>query len=111
MCCRYSQAHLWEAFLGLLVQGLTNEWTETRNIARIIAHPNYDPGSFNNDLALMELDSAVTLNQNIWPICLPSPSYDVPAGQEAWITGWGSTAEGGEAEPVPSQEEQNVCSK
>uniref|UniRef100_A0A3Q3FRT3 Peptidase S1 domain-containing protein n=1 Tax=Kryptolebias marmoratus TaxID=37003 RepID=A0A3Q3FRT3_KRYMA len=52
--------------------------------------------SFDNDLALMKLDSDVSLNQHIWPICLPSSTYDFPAGQEAWITGWGTTQEGGE---------------
>uniref|UniRef100_A0A3B4XEE2 ST14 transmembrane serine protease matriptase b n=1 Tax=Seriola lalandi dorsalis TaxID=1841481 RepID=A0A3B4XEE2_SERLL len=73
----------------------TNEWTMRKNIKRIIAHPDYNPLTYNNDIALMELDTEVTLNQNIWPICLPSPTYDFPAGQEAWITGWGATREGG----------------
>lgn len=63
---------------------------------QIIAHSEYNPLSYNNDIALMELDANVTLNQNIWPICLPSPTYDFPAGQDAWITGWGATREGGE---------------
>lgn len=63
---------------------------------RIIAHRDYNPMTYDNDIALMELDTNVTLNQNIWPICLPSPTYDFPAGQEAWITGWGATREGGE---------------
>lgn len=63
---------------------------------RIIAHHGYNPLTYDNDIALMELDANVTLNQNIWPICLPSPTYDFPAGREAWITGWGATREGGE---------------
>lgn len=82
--------------LGLHVQSQTNEWTVRRNVKRIIAHHDYNPMTYNNDIALMELDTNVTLNQNIWPICLPSPTYDFPAGQEAWITGWGATREGGE---------------
>lgn len=95
-CCRYSQADQWEALLGLHVQSLTSEWTVRRNVRRIIAHSEYNPLSYNNDIALMELDASVNLNQNIWPICLPSPTYDFPAGQDAWITGWGATREGGE---------------
>lgn len=63
---------------------------------RIIAHRDYDPLTYDNDIALMELDANVTLNQHIWPICLPSSTYDFPAGREAWITGWGATREGGE---------------
>lgn len=94
--CRYSQAGQWEARLGLLVQSQTNEWTVSRKVRRIITHPQYDPRSYNNDIALMELDANVTLNQNIWPICLPSPTYEFLPGHEAWITGWGAVREGGE---------------
>ncbi|KAI3357911.1 hypothetical protein L3Q82_016294 [Scortum barcoo] len=92
---KYSQADQWEALLGLHVQSQTNEWTVRRNVRRIIAHQDYNPLTYDNDIALMELDATVTLNQNIWPICLPSPTHDFPAGQEAWITGWGATREGG----------------
>lgn len=92
---RYSQADQWEALLGLHVQSQTNEWTVRRNVRRIIAHRHYNTDTYDNDIALMELDADVTLNQNIFPICLPSASYQVQAGQEAWITGWGVTREGG----------------
>ena len=70
-----------------------------RNVRRIIAHQDYNPLNYDNDIALMELDDIVDLNQYIWPICLPSSTYDFPAGREAWITGWGTTSEGGEATP------------
>ncbi|XP_059189470.1 ST14 transmembrane serine protease matriptase b [Centropristis striata] len=92
---KYSHADQWEALLGLHVQSQTSEWTVRRNVRRIIAHTDYNSFTYNNDIALMELDSNVTLNQNIWPICLPSATYDFPAGKEAWITGWGATIEGG----------------
>lgn len=65
---------------------------------RIVAHRDFDRLTFNNDVALMELDSDVPLNQHIWPICLPSPAHRFPAGQEAWITGWGAGREGGGGE-------------
>lgn len=78
------------------MQGQTNEWTVSRGVRQIVAHRDYDPFTYNNDIALMELDTNVTLGQKIWPICLPSPTYHFPAGCEAWITGWGATTEGGE---------------
>uniref|UniRef100_A0A3P9I1T8 Suppression of tumorigenicity 14b n=1 Tax=Oryzias latipes TaxID=8090 RepID=A0A3P9I1T8_ORYLA len=92
---RYSEAHHWEALLGLHVQGQTNEWTVKRRVRRIIAHEDFSYETYDNDIALMELDADVRLNQYIWPICLPSPAHDFPAGQEAWISGWGATSEGG----------------
>ncbi|XP_038579389.1 suppressor of tumorigenicity 14 protein homolog isoform X2 [Micropterus salmoides] len=105
---KYSQADQWEALLGLLVQSLTNEWTVRRNVRRIFAHQDYNPMTYDNDIALMELDTDVTLNQNIWPICLPSPTYDFPAGQEAWLTGWGATREGGLAATVLQKAEVRI---
>ncbi|CAN9515311.1 unnamed protein product [Ophioblennius macclurei] len=92
---RYSQADQWQVLLGLHMQGQINEWTVTRSVKRIVAHGDYNPVTFDNDIALMELDADVSLNQNIWPICLPASSHDFPAGEEAWITGWGNTREGG----------------
>lgn len=92
---RFSQADQWQVLLGLHMQGQINEWTVTRRVKRIVAHGDYNPLTFDNDIALMELDADVALNQNIWPICLPSSSHDFPAGQVAWITGWGNTREGG----------------
>ncbi|KAM9855616.1 suppressor of tumorigenicity 14 protein homolog [Aulostomus maculatus] len=105
---KYSQADQWEAFLGQLVQSQTNEWTLRRKVKQIIAHRDYNHYTYDNDIALMALDTPVTLNQNIWPICLPSPSYDFPAGQEAWITGWGATREGGVAASVLQKAEVRI---
>ncbi|GLD63845.1 suppressor of tumorigenicity 14 protein homolog [Lates japonicus] len=105
---KYSQADQWEALLGLHAQSQISEWTERRNIKRIIAHQDYNPLTYENDIALMELDSEVTLNQNIWPICLPSRTYDFPAGQVAWITGWGATREGGVAAVILQKAEIRI---
>lgn len=96
---RYSQADQWEVYLGLLNQGETSKSTQKR-VKRIIPHPQYDHLSYDNDIALMELDSPVTLNQNIWPICLPDPTHYFPAGKSVWITGWGKLRE--ESDPVAS---------
>ncbi|XP_068588278.1 ST14 transmembrane serine protease matriptase b [Cebidichthys violaceus] len=105
---KYSQADQWEALLGLHVQSQTNEWTVRRNVKRIIAHRDYNPFTYDNDIAVMELSANVTLNQNIWPICLPSATYDFPAGREAWITGWGATREGGLAATVLQKAEVRI---
>ncbi|XP_075882860.1 suppressor of tumorigenicity 14 protein homolog isoform X2 [Nelusetta ayraudi] len=105
---KYSQADQWEALLGLLVQSQTNEWTVRRRVRRIIAHPRYDRRSYDNDIALMELDANVTLNQNIWPICLPSTTYEFPAGREAWITGWGAVREGSQRASVLQKAEVRI---
>ncbi|XP_061694237.1 suppressor of tumorigenicity 14 protein homolog isoform X2 [Syngnathoides biaculeatus] len=93
----HSRPDQWEAFLGQHDLSRTSEWTVRRKVTRIVAHRDFDQLTFDNDVALMELESDVPLNQHIWPICLPSPAHGFPDGQEAWITGWGATREGGAA--------------
>uniref|UniRef100_A0A671RXS1 Suppressor of tumorigenicity 14 protein homolog n=1 Tax=Sinocyclocheilus anshuiensis TaxID=1608454 RepID=A0A671RXS1_9TELE len=88
----YSQPDQWEVYLGLLNQGETSKST-LKHVKRIISHPLYDHLSYDNDIALMELDSPVTLSQNIWPVCLPEATHDFPAGKSVWITGWGKLRE------------------
>ncbi|KAI7796445.1 ST14 transmembrane serine protease matriptase b [Triplophysa rosa] len=89
---RYSQPDQWEVYLGLHTQSETSKST-LKSLKRIISHPRYDHVSYDNDIALMELDSPVTLNQNIWPICLPEPTHDFQTGKAVWITGWGKLRE------------------
>lgn len=92
---RITSADKWNVLLGLHSQGSTNEWTVHRKVKRILAHSQYDPITFDCDLALMELNEDVVLNQNVWPICLPASTHRFTPGTVAWITGWGSTREGG----------------
>uniref|UniRef100_A0A3B3TML2 Suppression of tumorigenicity 14b n=1 Tax=Poecilia latipinna TaxID=48699 RepID=A0A3B3TML2_9TELE len=102
--CLHAAADRWDAWLGLHAQGQSNQWTEQRKVKRIVVHPDYDRVSLDGDIALMELEPDLILNQNIWPVCLPSAAHHFPAGQEAWITGWGATVEGGEADVKVVQE-------
>ncbi|KAJ0036552.1 hypothetical protein NQD34_005229 [Periophthalmus magnuspinnatus] len=92
---RFTSADQWDVLLGLHSQSSANEWTVRRRVQRILAHPDYDPMTYNNDVALMELDKDVVLNQYVWPICLPAETHRFSSGTEAWITGWGATREGG----------------
>ncbi|KAM4566808.1 ST14 transmembrane serine protease matriptase a [Odontesthes bonariensis] len=94
---RYSQPGTWEAYLGLHIQRQTASHVVKRNLIRIIPHPNYNSFTFDNDIALMELDSPVAYSDHIRPICLPSSQHDFPASETVWITGWGATREGGNA--------------
>lgn len=90
---RYSQPGTWEVYLGLHEQSKKNT-AQKRGLKRVISHPYYNAYTFDNDIALMELDSPVKFSDTIKPICLPSPSYVFPVGKSVWITGWGATREG-----------------
>ncbi|XP_063697796.1 serine protease filzig [Culicoides brevitarsis] len=60
----------------------------TKNVKQIIVHRQYDPATFENDLALLQLESPVHYDTHIVPICLPPDSADF-TGRKATITGWG----------------------
>uniref|UniRef100_A0A8C6TN62 Suppression of tumorigenicity 14b n=1 Tax=Neogobius melanostomus TaxID=47308 RepID=A0A8C6TN62_9GOBI len=74
--CVFTSADQWDVQLGLLTQGRSDEWTVQ---------------TYDSDVALMELDKEVDLNQHVWPICLPAKTHRFISGTEAWITGWGSS--------------------
>ncbi|XP_017786556.1 PREDICTED: mucin-3A [Nicrophorus vespilloides] len=66
----------------------------SRNVKRVIVHRQYDPATFENDLALLELEHPVQFDQHIIPICLPRDHEDF-TGRMATVTGWGRLKYGG----------------
>lgn len=60
----------------------------SKNVKRVIVHRQYDAATFENDIALLELESPVTYDQHIVPICMPDDDDDF-TGRMASVTGWG----------------------
>lgn len=60
----------------------------SRNVRRVIVHRNYDPATFENDLALLELESPIQFDAHIVPICMPDDNTDY-TNRMATVTGWG----------------------
>ncbi|XP_068245825.1 venom protease-like [Palaemon carinicauda] len=69
-----------------------------RRIATFKLHPNFNGRTFENDIALLILESPVTFNDYIRPICLP-PSNDF-TGVTATVVGWGALVYQGPVSPV-----------
>ncbi|CAN9511627.1 unnamed protein product [Ophioblennius macclurei] len=113
---RYSHPATWEAQLGLHTQRQTANHVEKRGLKRIISHPNYNDYTFDNDIALMELDRPVAFTDYIQPVCLPAAQHHFSPGNTVWITGWGATREGGFAATVLQKAQvrlinQTVCNQ
>ncbi|KAL1497555.1 hypothetical protein ABEB36_008496 [Hypothenemus hampei] len=66
----------------------------SRNVKRVIVHRKYDAATFENDLALLELESPVKFDAHIIPICLPPDNSDYTK-RMATVTGWGRLKYGG----------------
>ncbi|KAH8394673.1 hypothetical protein KR222_001454 [Zaprionus bogoriensis] len=64
-----------------------------RGATRVKTHELYNPRSFDNDIALIQLDRPLSFEGHMRPICLPVPSASFD-GEVAIVTGWGALREG-----------------
>lgn len=61
----------------------------TRQISRIILHPDYEEKSKNNDIALLELEKPVQFTKYIRPICIHKSSGYPERWAKCFVSGWG----------------------
>lgn len=63
---------------------------QIKDIYTIIIHANYDPITYDNDIAIIKLVSPATINNYVHPISLPHfLDFELP-GFKCTITGWGN---------------------
>uniref|UniRef100_A0A3B5LVN3 Peptidase S1 domain-containing protein n=1 Tax=Xiphophorus couchianus TaxID=32473 RepID=A0A3B5LVN3_9TELE len=80
-------------YLGL--QSLTSSANVvSRSAAQIIVHPDYNSNTNDNDVALVQLFSAVTFTNYVRPVCLAADGSVFPSGLDCWVTGWGTLSYG-----------------
>lgn len=66
----------------------------------MVVHRDYNPETFENDIALLELESKFEVQPHVIPICLPEiNSKEEYVGKIGHVAGWGKLSYGG---PVPS---------
>jgi len=70
---------------------------QQRQVAQAIPHPQYDPVSSDNDIALLRLATAAMLTERVQTVSLISMGDEGLAapGTLATVTGWGALMEGG----------------
>jgi len=64
------------------------KYSVTKNVRRVIVHRDYNAQTFENDIALLELESAVDFQPHIVPVCMPTVE-EVTVGSKCYVTGWG----------------------
>ncbi|XP_004718095.2 serine protease 56, partial [Echinops telfairi] len=71
------------------------EQAEEVLVNRILPHPQFDPRTFHNDLALVQLWTPASPAGPARPVCLPPTPREPPAGTACAIAGWGALFEDG----------------
>lgn len=74
-------------------------YAQLRRVARIVQHQQYDPMSMINDVSVLFLDSPLTFNRYVGPVCLPSAPKNY-AKLYVKIIGWGNTHHNSTTSPV-----------
>ncbi|XP_076238178.1 soluble guanylate cyclase 89Da [Calliopsis andreniformis] len=71
-----------------------------RRVKSVTVHENYHKYSYNNDIAIIEMDRPVDINGIVRTACLPEDKPIDYTGATATVVGWGQT---GEREPVSKE--------
>ncbi|XP_056662254.1 serine protease 27-like [Monodelphis domestica] len=89
-CFRNSNAtDLYSVLMGSIhLRSKTSVRVPVKNIFK---HPNFSSQyPHRNDIALVELQSAVGFSEFILPVCLPTPEFHYEEKSSCWMTGWGA---------------------
>lgn len=65
-----------------------------RNVVNITTHPKYNSRTYDNDIAIIQLDKPVEMTELLHPVCMPTPGKSF-RGENAIVTGWGAIKVGG----------------
>ena len=91
LACRYDNQNnpsVFEVVVGKHVLG-RRETTQSRHkVAKIFMHAEFSNITFDNDIALLKLSTAISFTREVSPVCLPM--------KDVWdtmcvTTGWGDT--------------------
>jgi len=68
---------------------------EDRGVSKIVHHPNHNNGTMYNDVALIELESEITLHPHVNIICIPNNEKQINYDPQSCVsTGWGKNGFG-----------------
>lgn len=72
---------------------ISTDYTEVRRVKEIHQHEYFDIVSFDNDIAILELDKAIRFGPKIQPACLPDTQFEDYTSKLTLIAGWGRLGE------------------
>lgn len=76
--------------------------TLRRKVKRVVIHKDYKAPTFENDIAILELETDIERKPHVVPICMPKLS-DEFVGKTGIVTGWGRLKYGGDVPNILHQ--------
>ena len=94
-CCAGQTPLFMHVVAGGIEKNHFEDEEQTKNIAKIIKHPNYDASTITNDICLLHLSESLEWTDWVQPVSLPQQDQMTEAGTMCTVTGWGTLSEGG----------------
>ncbi|XP_067554710.1 ovochymase-1 [Pseudorca crassidens] len=86
---------LWTIVAGDHDRTLKEPTEQVRRAKHIVVHEDFDRLTFDSDIALIQLSSALEFNSVVRPVCLPHSTEPLFSSEICVVTGWGSVSEDG----------------
>ncbi|KAB0393301.1 hypothetical protein E2I00_002054, partial [Balaenoptera physalus] len=86
---------LWTVVAGDHDRTLKEPTEQVRRAKHIVVHEDFDRLTFDSDIALIQLSSALEFNSVVRPVCLPHSTEPLFSSEICVVTGWGSVSEDG----------------
>lgn len=86
--CQPQQTGTLSVVLGVTDSDHPSSHAVTKAVRRVIRHPQFNQRSYENDIAILELDTPVQFQPHIVPICLPDIKENF-VGKKGFVTGMG----------------------
>ncbi|XP_051257255.1 transmembrane protease serine 2 isoform X1 [Dicentrarchus labrax] len=106
----YSDPGMWMVYSGDVSLARLS-FNTGKAVHKIISHGKFDIRTNDNDIALLKLDTPLTFTRTVKPVCLPNIAMDLPVGQQAWITGWGTLRSSGPSPDRLNQAQVTIYSR
>ncbi|XP_020947785.1 ovochymase-1 [Sus scrofa] len=86
----------WTVVAGDHDRTLEESTEQVRRAKRIVVHEDFDAVTYDSDIALIQLSSALEFNSVVRPVCLPHRMEPPFSSEICVVTGWGSISEDGD---------------
>jgi len=91
-------------------QSIESNTVQSIKVERVIRRADYSESNVDNDIAILRLEREVVFSSSVVPACLPTDPSRTYAGVTSYVSGWGTTQEGGRVSDVLKVTEQTILS-